>query len=191
MIDCHDIAIFFAKAVNLLIDKGFVSETRYEFAKRLFSRAELQISAENSGMMPACIIHPPVMKNGEIILDRITIILEQFSDVLFERYICYHELAHLLSIAPIIRISHNRYLRKWGVCETIYKRENDLFITSINNERYKQNEPMNECLACFLYTNIEKQPPYKHLLSRRGFFGERDQNEVIMAYLANQMPILR
>lgn len=172
------------QAIYCLFKHHFFDATQASYAVQLEQRVQIRLDASVS----ACILHHPETHEGNIDFDRVTLQLSHNMQEERESYVAYHEIAHLLSIGKILRINDETYLRPWGICSTSYHIFDAHITSSIDRTLYAQNEKLNECLACFLYEQIEKKTPPPNILSIRGAYGLANQHHVLKYYLSHRVP---
>lgn len=165
-----------------------MTKERAALSIKLFQCAEILHGTNETQKSSACIIMPPRIERCGIQFDSIRLLLGYHENPHIRKYIMYHEIAHLLSIGPVQTVTNEQFVRRWGLCKTVYMIKGQEIQISVDYENASDNERMNDCLALELFSHIEQTPPNPRWGLRRGQFAKMPQERIIKYYLANGLP---
>lgn len=173
----------FEEVLYVLAAEDLLGIRRRAHMVRLFEHTVIQIREEESYRQSACILPRPALVNGNLDFDRVILRIGYHPDPNYQLYILYHEISHLISVGEIQKIDPTTYVLPWGICKTTYSICEKGISSFVNRKNYLLNEKMNDCLACFLYSAIEKKKPSERILVKRGALASYEQMQVIRDYL--------
>ena len=177
----------FWEMLYVLQNEKLTNEDQQRHIKEMYYRTVIQFQRENLYHQSACIISKPALIHNEPVIEEIILKLGYHPNSEYHKYIIYHELSHLISIGKIIQTGDYTYSLPWGICYTKYVVNEKKVLSHLNRQNYALNEKMNDCLACFMYSEIEKRDPSIMIQYKRGMLATFNQKELIRDYI-NHIP---
>lgn len=178
------------QAIRCMSDNHLWDSKREKHALHLIMTVNIRFNHNLPYQASACIIHSPAKTEDGYHFDRITLQLGVHKNPVYQQYIIYHEISHLLSIGEIQRVNAEKYLRPWGLCSTSYIIQAEKLISSVDKTHYAQNEQLNECLACFLFEQIQKEKLPNRIMIKRGKYASINPIELLHDYLSHHVPLI-
>lgn len=172
-------------AIRHLQREMFIAEERRAMLLEEMDRCEVLADGVDGGSR--CIMPAPRIEGANLFFLPIRLKLHPYRNEELRRYTMYHEVAHFLSIDQPTQTGNQEYSRAWGICQTVYRIEQGkVEVWESDTEMRRENEQMNDCLACYLFERMEGRLPAQRFLRKRGRFAMKDQDFVVRQYLAHQ-----
>lgn len=172
-------------AIHLLQKEMFITKERQALLWKEMEKCEVLEDAADGGSR--CIMPAPRIDEGSLLFLPIRVRLHPYRNERLKRYAMYHEIAHFISIDQPVQTGDREYRRAWGICQTAYRiKQGKVEVWESDTEIRRENEQMNDCLACYLFERMEGRLPAQRFLRKRGRFAMNDQNIIVKQYLAHQ-----